>query len=93
MNTRSRKTSYSRNKRRKINQRIGRESAKSVRDRREQERIAGGRHRIDISERELIEASRLNTGLSGVTAIVNAQMQTPEAWERVWADTATERRR
>lgn len=47
---------------------------------------AGGRHRIDVSEREAIQASRLHRPLAGVTQALNAQMQTPEAWARVWRD-------
>ena len=47
---------------------------------------AGGRHRIDVSERETIEASRLSRPLSGITEAVNAQLQTPEAWAAVWRD-------
>lgn len=60
---------------------------------REQANIAGGgRHRVDISEREAIEVSRLHAPLAGATAAVNAQLQTPEAWARVWADCTPERK-
>ena len=47
---------------------------------------AGGRHRIDVSEREAIAASRLHRPLAGVTEAVNAQLQTPEAWAWVWRE-------
>lgn len=54
---------------------------------------AGGRHRIDISEREQIEASRMHRPLSGAGEVLNAQLQTPEAWAWVWRDVAGERGR
>lgn len=61
---------------------------------REAENIAGGgRHRVDMSEREVIEASRLQAPLSRVTEALNAQLQTPEAWAEVWSDVTTERGR
>ena len=47
---------------------------------------AGGRHRVDVSERETIEASRLSRPLSGAADVLNAQLQTPEAWAWVWRD-------
>lgn len=47
---------------------------------------AGGRHRHDISERRPTGPARLNTALSGVTAAVNAQLQTPEAWAALWRE-------
>lgn len=47
---------------------------------------AGGRHRIDISEREAIQASRMHRPLAGAAEAVNAQLQTPEAWAWVWRD-------
>lgn len=46
----------------------------------------GGRHRIDISEREQIEASRLQRPLGSAAEVLNAQLQTPEAWAWVWKD-------
>jgi hypothetical protein len=45
---------------------------------------AGGRHRVDVSEREAIAASRLHRPLAGAGAAINAQLQTPEAWAWVW---------
>lgn len=47
---------------------------------------AGGRHRIDVSEREALEVSRLHRPLAGATEAVNAQLQTPEAWAWVWRE-------
>jgi hypothetical protein len=47
---------------------------------------AGGRHRIDVSEREALEVSKLHRPLAGATEAVNAQLQTPEAWAAVWRD-------
>lgn len=44
------------------------------------------RHRVDVSEREAIEASRLSRPLSGATDVLNAQLQTPEAWAAVWRE-------
>lgn len=52
---------------------------------------AGGRHRLDVSEREAIEVSRMHRPLAGVTDAVNAQLQTPEAWVWVWSDVVPER--
>ncbi len=47
---------------------------------------AGGRHRIDASEREAIAASRLHRPLADVGDALNAQLQTPEAWVWVWRE-------
>jgi hypothetical protein len=58
-----------------------------VRAQLEDERTAGGgRHHIDISEREQLEASRLHRPLAGAADAINAQLQTPEAWAWVWRD-------
>lgn len=62
-------------------------TARRAREARESASLSrGGRHRVDVSEREAIEVSRLHAPLGGVTAAVNAQMQTPEAWRETWAD-------
>lgn len=53
----------------------------------------GGRHRLDVSEREVIEAARLHRPLSGAQEVINAQLQTEEAWRAVWADAKKEQRR
>lgn len=52
---------------------------------------AGGRHRLDVSEREAIEASRMHRPLAGAAEAVNAQLQTPEAWAALWSDVVPER--
>lgn len=53
--------------------------------RREAEAIAaGGRHRVDISDRPAAPPARINAALSRVTAVLNATLQTPEAWDEVW---------
>lgn len=46
----------------------------------------GGRHRIDVSEREVIETARLHRPLSGAQEAINAQLQTEEGWRAVWAE-------
>ena len=57
------------------------------RARRDAENLAaGGRHRVDVSEREALEVSRLHRPLTGATEAVNAQLQTPEAWAWVWRE-------
>lgn len=69
-------------------------TARRAREARESANLSrGGRHRVDVSEREAIGVSRLHQPLAGITAAVNAQMQTPEAWQETWADVAPEPRR